>query len=89
MHYELQWARRAQEDLRALDPGVARRIIEKVQTYAQTSDPMRFAKPLVGTFRGKFRFRIGDYRAIFRRDNNGTLHVLIVLQVAHRREVYE
>ncbi|MDO8530690.1 MAG: type II toxin-antitoxin system RelE/ParE family toxin [Dehalococcoidia bacterium] len=39
---------------------------------------------LKGDFAGLFRLRVGDYRVIYARTNEGYL----VLRIGHRREVY-
>lgn len=52
-------------------------------------DPRRHnnIKRLSGELAGKSRFRVGDWRVIFRVDNQ---HLTVfVLAIAHRREVYE
>jgi len=37
---------------------------------------------------GRFRFRIGDYRAIFAIDKSGKIQILMILNVKHRKEIY-
>jgi mRNA interferase RelE/StbE len=44
-------------------------------------------KRLSGDFAGKLRYRVGDWRVVFRIDDR-TRRVL-VLSIAHRREAYE
>jgi len=41
-------------------------------------------EPLRGEFQGLWRLRVGDYRIIYVRTDEGFL----VLRIAHRREVY-
>lgn len=43
-------------------------------------------KSLKGKHKGKFRKRAGNYRIIYLKENN--LLVIIVIRVAHRKEVY-
>jgi mRNA interferase RelE/StbE len=52
-------------------------------------DPKRHPniKPLKGKLAGHYRFRLGDYRIVYRIDENDK--VVIVAVVAHRRDVYE
>lgn len=52
-----------------------------------TVDPIAFGKPLQYSFKGHRRLRVGDYRIIFRIDQNKKI-VTIVL-IGHRRDVYE
>jgi mRNA interferase RelE/StbE len=44
-------------------------------------------KALKGSRAGRFRFRVGDYRVIYRIDD--TAKVVHVIDIAHRRDVYE
>lgn len=44
-------------------------------------------KRLKGEWSGYLRYRVGDWRVIYRVDDNGK-HVNVV-EIAHRREVYE
>jgi mRNA interferase RelE/StbE len=44
-------------------------------------------KRLAGTFAGLLRYRIGDWRMIYRIDESENR--VIILSIAHRREVYE
>lgn len=86
--YKLHLTEDAEKDLAALDPVVATRIADKLKWFTAQENPLHFAVRLTG-FWGKYRFRIGDYRAIFRIDNHGAIIILIILRVKHRREVYD
>lgn len=44
-------------------------------------------KPLVGKLRGHYRYRVGDYRVIYRIDESA--HKVFVLKIAHRSKAYE
>lgn len=44
-------------------------------------------KPLKGSYKGYFRFRVGDHRVVYRIDDAGK--VVLVQIIAHRREVYD
>lgn len=43
-------------------------------------------KALKGKHKGKFRKRAGNYRIIYLKENN--LLVIMIIRVAHRKEVY-
>jgi len=49
--------------------------------------PRGEGKPLKGQHQGLWRFRIGDYRIVT--DLQDEVAVVLVLKVAHRRDVYE
>jgi mRNA interferase RelE/StbE len=44
-------------------------------------------KPLRGNLAGCYRYRVGDYRVLYRIDDSQK--VVLVLKIAHRSEVYE
>ena len=79
---EVVVTRRAERDLQRLDPPIQRRILEKLKEL--TEDPLRHASKLTDTKIGSFRFRVGDYRAIFDFEDD----TVVVLRVGHRREIY-
>ncbi len=45
------------------------------------------ARRLTGQLAGRWRYRVGDWRVIFRIDDRA--HAVHVLVIAHRREVYD
>jgi mRNA interferase RelE/StbE len=62
--WSVEWDERARKELRRLDPGVQRQILEYVRDRVATDDPRRFGRPLRGTMHGLWRYRIGSYRLI-------------------------
>lgn len=44
-------------------------------------------KPLRGRFAGYLRFRLGEYRVVYRIDDASSQ--VIVVDIAHRKDVYE
>ncbi len=72
-----------------LEKTVARRIAQKLTAYAAEADPLKHAKRLKGDLKDYLRFRVGDYRAIFKADpKTDSLVILVVLKVVHRKEAY-
>jgi mRNA interferase RelE/StbE len=69
-------------DLRRLDPPAAVRVLNQIEKALSSGSPG--GKPLTGEFAWLFRLRVGDYRVIYARTEEGYL----VLRIAHRREVY-
>ena len=88
MRYEPRWTTDAVSDLRAIDATSADRITRKVVWFCQQTNPLRHAEPLTGAYKGIFRFRVSDYRVLFKTDSQGQVMILMVLRVKHRREVY-
>lgn len=89
MHrYQFEFSENGQSSFLSLSKEVQRRILKKLFFWESLENPLRFAKKLVG-FENRFRFRIGDYLVIIACKDQFTVIVLVVLKVAHRREVYE
>jgi mRNA interferase RelE/StbE len=78
----------ALDQLKKLDAIIAKRIVIKIADNALQDDPLSRAKPLQGNLSGKYRYRIGDYRAIFVLDDNGRLVLLTILSIKHRKGIY-
>lgn len=85
----IAYAEQANRDLDVLERSIAQRIVAKIRFYGNQKDPFKFAKPLAGDLDGRYRYRIGDYRVIFRKDDHGRLVVLMVLRIGHRKDIYE
>jgi mRNA interferase RelE/StbE len=79
----------ALRQLKKLNAALARRIVLKIADNASRPDPLIRAKALQGKLSGKYRYRIGDYRAIFVIDEKGNISILTVLSIKHRRDVYK
>ena len=77
----------AQKQLKKVSSSVEIEIIRYLETCIETSeDPRRFGKALSANLVGLWRYRIGDYRLICKIQNNEL--IVLVLKIAHRREVY-
>ena len=84
MTYRIDVAPATARELRKLDPPARRRIQAAVELLAEAPRPPT-AKPLVDSG-GAWRVRVGDYRIVY--DIEDDRLVILVLRVAHRREVY-
>ena len=93
MRFVFHYALRARSDLDALDALTKQRILIKLDYFFRSENPLIFAQPLQGRFTGLYRFRIGDFRVIFRVTRvrvtrEGIVTVLLVLRIGHRRDIY-
>ncbi len=88
MKYKLQLTKKAKNDFRALERDTQKKIAKKLKFYISNNSPLKHAKKLKDNRFGMYRFRIGDYRAIFDIDNQGNITILIILRIKHRRNVY-
>lgn len=88
MKWKVEYASSVQKEIRRLDPQTKQRIRTYLeQRLMTTADPRQLGKPLKGQFSTLWRYRVGDYRIVCDLDD----HVLtiLVLRVAHRRQVYD
>jgi mRNA interferase RelE/StbE len=80
--YNLVYTNRAAKDIKKLPPDIKKRIGKTLLRYQQ--DPLAYSEMLTEARIGTFRFRIGDYRAIFDLEGND----IVILRVGHRRDIY-
>lgn len=89
MAYKMIYKDSALEDLDNLEKSIAKRIVKKLDYYLKLKDPLKQSKKLKGFKVDTYRFRVGDYRVIFRIDEKTKkLVILVVLKIAHRKEIY-
>jgi mRNA interferase RelE/StbE len=89
MTHKLVYTKKAFSDLASLNKKDAKRILEKISYFCRQSDPLKYAKKLKNLRFGTYRFRIGDYRAVFDVDSKGRVHVLLILTIKHRKDIYK
>ncbi|WP_166984097.1 type II toxin-antitoxin system RelE family toxin [Paramicrobacterium fandaimingii] len=71
-----------------LDREIVRRLISKLEEAAGLDDPTATAKPMRGTLRGLWSYRIvGGYRVIA--DVQADRLVIFAVEAGARRDVYE
>ena len=87
MAWRIEFTRTAETQIAKLDRSSQARIVSYLrQRILSAEDPREFGKTLHGDRRGLWRYRVGDYRVICEiQDVNSCV---LVLTVAHRREVY-
>jgi len=89
MKYKLFYTLKAKKDLAHLDKKIVNRILDKLDSFIESGDPLSRAKKLINNKQEVYRFRIGNYRAIFDIDNSGKIIILLILRIKHRKEVYK
>lgn len=82
MSYNLVYTRRAEKDIRALDPAIKKQIGKAILKLK--ANPSEHAEKLTDPRIGTYRFRSGDYRVIFDLIGDD----VVILRVGHRREIY-
>ncbi|ATY32869.1 type II toxin-antitoxin system RelE family toxin [Sphingomonas psychrotolerans] len=87
MAWKIEFLPEAAKELKKLDRTAAARIIRTLaQRIAVLDDPRALGSALVGDHAGYWRWRIGEYRVVARIEDARVL--ILVVRVAHRREVY-
>jgi len=86
--HKVVYYKNARDDLHRLEAETATRIIEKIKFYSLQLNPLSYAKRLTEPVLGQYRFRIGDYRAIFDVDGKGRIQILMILRIKHRKDIY-
>ncbi len=93
--YQIELTRSAERDLHALPGDIFRRIDRKIQFFrridrkieALANDPRpNRVKKLQGS-ENSYRVRVGDYRILYEVEDAAVL--VLIVRVAHRREVYD
>ena len=86
MNYRVQFEPAAEDDLARLDNTVSQQVMDKLGWLSDNAGLVRH-KALRGQWRGVFSLHVGHYRALYRLDRGE--HLIVVLLVKHRREVYD
>lgn len=72
------------DDIPRIDAAYRLRIKDAIERKLMTR-PDLFGVPLRRSFKGHRKLRVGDFRVVFRIENN----VVLVLAIMHRSVVYE
>ena len=83
MVYSIHYKKSVARDLKNLDKGEAKKVIDRLERDLG-KDPDT-GEQLKGKFAGLCRLRVGDYRVVYARTKDGVL----VLLIAHRKDVYK
>ena len=87
MAWTIEFLPSAEKELAKLGRAEAKRITQTLKTrIAVRADPRELGSALAGELGGLWRWRIGDYRVIARIEDERI--TILVVRVAHRREVY-
>jgi mRNA interferase RelE/StbE len=85
--WRIEFVPSAAKELKKLGKTEAARIVGTLETrIAARDDPRELGSALAGDLGGLWRWRIGDYRVVARIENERI--TILVVRVAHRREVY-
>ncbi len=86
MPYSLEFETRASSDLSQLDARAAQQMRAALARMAENAEAVRHRALTGPRYRGRFRLRMGDYRAIYEMDRANRR--VTVLRVQHRSDAY-
>ena len=64
-----------------------RQRIQKTIEKKLSIDPIAYGRPLKYSLKGLRRLRVDDFRVIYRIDDID--HLVIIVKIGHRKEIYE
>lgn len=86
----MAWTIELDDSARRVFRKIAREQADRITRYLEEltalEDPRQRGKALTGSLKGLWRYRVGDYRIVVRIYDERL--VVLVLTLAHRREVY-
>lgn len=86
MAYKVSLDRKAEEDFSKLDKAVQRRLFKYMKRIEERDNPRTLGEQLQDNLSAYWKFRVGDYRLIAEIIDERV--IVLMLVVAHRREVY-
>jgi mRNA interferase RelE/StbE len=84
-HYRIEFLKTAQKELRKLPKEIQQRIAAKIDSLLADPYPPESKKLTNGN--GRFRIRIGDYRVIYRIEEDKL--IILIIKIGHRRDIYK
>ncbi|MGF1519155.1 MAG: type II toxin-antitoxin system RelE/ParE family toxin [Nodosilinea sp.] len=85
--YKVRLTKRAAQFYRTAETSLARRLVRAFEALEQNPRQHPNIKALKGELAGRHRYRVGDYRVVYRIDDDAA--EVVVLLIKHRREVYD
>ena len=86
--YKVLVTKKADKQLRKLNVDISKVILNWIKKNLDgCENPRLHGKALVGTKSGLWRYRVGDYRIIA--DINDNTVTILIVEVGHRKEIYE
>ena len=86
MAWTIDYTDTAKTQLRKLDKGSARRIMDYMDERVATADPRRIGQALTGPLGRLWRYRVGSYRVVCDIQNEAVR--VLVVRVGKRDQVY-
>lgn len=88
MIYRVRYTNRAIKELRKLDIYTRHMIFAWIEKNLEgCENPRAHGKALTANLKGKWRYRIGDYRLLCVIEDDNL--IILALTIGHRREIYQ
>jgi len=81
---KIEWTEGAVKDLEKLGKPIAQRILRRLAWFSKNFQRV-VPEPLTGEFKGTFKLRIGDWRAVYTVEGK----TIVIQFIGHRREIYK
>lgn len=86
--YSVKFSPDAEKALQKLDGVIVRRIKNYVQTKLENCEnPRQYGKPLEGSLKNFWRYRVGDYRLVA--DIQDDKILILIVDIDKRNDVYK
>ena len=86
--YTVRLEKAAQKSLKKMDKNDSKIITAWIsKNLVNCEDPYIHGKALQGNLKGKWRYRVGNYRLITNIDDENI--TILVLVIGHRKEIYK
>lgn len=80
--FKLFYTKTAVKDIQKLDQVVKKKIKKKIELFSKK--PLFYARKLIKSSLGSYRWRVGSYRVVFDIERDK----IIILRIGHRKEIY-
>ena len=88
MRYKVEYSKVSQKQIKKLDHYTQVILMNWINhNLVDCEDPRRQGKPLKGKLKNQWRYRVGNYRILC--DIEDDRLVILVINVGHRRDIYE
>ncbi len=74
-----------EKDIFKIPIDTRKRILDAIERKLMVA-PAVYSKPLSGIFRGYYKFRVGQYRVVYRIEKQA---IIVVVIISHRKDVYQ
>ena len=85
---EIKFKKSATKALKQMDKPTKERIRKAIIGLTMTP-PVGDIKTMQGYTDNRFRLRVGQYRIIYKYDTNGTVEILLILDIGARGDIYK